>query len=236
MNITPQTIIGALVAQDYRTAPVFKNYGIDFCCKGNRTIAEACEKKRIALDPLIDTLNNAAQTVSASTPDFNAWPPDLLADYIEKKHHRYISSRTPEIIPFLNKLARVHGDLHPELIELDQLFNESAWDLAAHLKNEEQILFPYIRKMVESGRATAPFGTVQHPIEVMLYEHNNEGERFRKMAALTNNYTPPEGACNTYKATFSLLKEFEEDLHLHIHLENNILFPKALLLEQSLCN
>lgn len=90
--------------------------------------------------------------------------------------------------------------------------------------------------MVESGRATAPFGTVQHPIEVMLYEHNNEGERFRKMAALTNNYTPPEGACNTYKATFSLLKEFEEDLHLHIHLENNILFPKALLLEQSLCN
>ncbi len=236
MNITAQTIIGALVAQDYRTAPVFKNHGIDFCCNGNRTIAEACEKKHIAVAPLLDTLNNATHMVSASMPDFNTWPLDLLADYIEKKHHRYVSVRIAEITPFLNKLARVHGNQHPELIEVAQLFTESAGNLTAHIKKEEQVLFPYVRKMVEAGRTTASFGSVQHPIAVMLYEHDNEGARFRKIATLTNNYTPPEGACNTYKVTFALLQEFEEDLHLHIHLENNILFPKALLLEQDLCN
>ncbi len=161
-----------------------------------------------------------------------------MADYIEKKHHRYVENKIQEITPFLEKVARVHGDRHPELNEIRQLFDASAGELTAHMKKEEQILFPFIRKMVaaqnQNTTVQAPFGTVQNPIQMMMHEHENEGERFRKIAALTDNYTPPEDACNTYRVTFFLLKEFEEDLHLHIHLENNILFPKSIAIEASL--
>lgn len=149
-----------------------------------------------------------------------------------------METKIQEITPFLHKVVRVHGNLHPELIEIEQLFKESAGELTAHMKKEELILFPYIRKMVEAQRSgtqvQAPFGTVHNPIRMMMHEHDSEGERFRKIAALSNNYTPPADACNTYKVTYSLLKEFEEDLHLHIHLENNILFPKSIELENIL--
>lgn len=239
MNITEKNIIGELVAQDYRTASVFKSHGIDFCCNGNRTIADACEKKEIESSALIDKLQQVVQQRSDTTTDYKLWPLDLLADYIEKKHHRYVVQKTQEITPFLHKVARVHGERHPELLEIEQLFYGSAEELAAHMKKEEQILFPFIRKMVKMQNDNEPFtppmfGTVQNPIEMMLHEHEIEGERFRKIAELTQSYTPPADACNTYRVTFALLKEFEEDLHLHIHLENNILFPKAIKLEKSI--
>lgn len=240
MNITEKNIIGELVAQDYRTASVFKSHGIDFCCNGNRTIADACEKKKIESSLLIGKLQQVVQqNGNSATVDYKSWPLDLLADYIEKKHHRYVEQKTQEITPFLHKVARVHGDRHPELLEIEQLFNDSAGELAMHMKKEELILFPFIRKMVKAQNDNEPFslpafGTVQNPINMMHHEHDTEGERFRKIAALTQNYTPPVDACNTYRVTFSLLKEFEEDLHLHIHLENNILFPKSIELEQEL--
>jgi len=238
MNISKETIIGELVALDYRTAPVFKQSKIDFCCNGNRSIEEACNQKKINSDELIAKLITAtsAQQGSATT-DYNSWPLDLLADYIEKKHHRYVESRIQEITPFLDKVARVHGDRHPELIEVRDLFKESAGELTVHMKKEELVLFPFIRKMVNAERTGAPvqasFGTVQNPISMMMQEHETEGERFRKIAELTDQYNPPMDACNTYRVSFSLLKEFEEDLHLHIHLENNILFPKAIALEET---
>lgn len=233
MNITPQNIIGQLVADDYRTASVFKSYGIDFCCNGNRSIAEACETKNLETAKVVETLQQAVEQGQAETTDYRSWPLDLLADYVEKKHHRYVRTKIEEITPFLNKVARVHGDGHPELHEVQELFAQSAEELTMHMNKEEKILFPHIRKMIEAnGEAvTAPFGTVQNPINMMHHEHDTEGERFRKIAVLTNNYTPPADACNTYRVTFAMLKEFEEDLHLHIHLENNILFPKAIKME-----
>ncbi len=238
MNINSNQIIGELVAQDYRTASVFKNYGIDFCCKGNRTISEACTEKNLDAQQLVQTLEQISQAGANAATDYQSWPIDLLADYIEKKHHRYVDTKILEIKPFLNKIVKVHGDRHPELAEVEQLFNESAGELTAHMKKEEFILFPFIRKMVklkDSREPLAPphFGTVQNPIAMMHHDHDAEGERFRRIAALTGNYTPPADACNTYRVTFSLLKEFEEDLHLHIHLENNILFPKAIEMEKS---
>lgn len=140
---------------------------------------------------------------------------------------------------FLDKLCKVHGANHPELFEINEQFNASAGELAMHMKKEELILFPYIKKMVASKSNHQPegkpnFGTVQNPINMMMEEHNVEGERFRKIAHLSYNYNPPADACNTYRVAFSLLKEFEEDLHLHIHLENNILFPKSVTLEKEL--
>ncbi|MBX2966121.1 MAG: iron-sulfur cluster repair di-iron protein [Cyclobacteriaceae bacterium] len=238
MNITSETIVGELVAKDYRTASVFKSYGIDFCCNGNRSIAEACERKNIDHSALVEKLQQAIQQNGNEATDYNSWPLDLLADYIEKKHHRYVDAKIQEIKPFLHKVVKVHGGQHPELQEVEQLFNESAGELTAHMKKEEFILFPFIRKMVQLNDGHEPlpaphFGTVENPIAMMHHEHDVEGERFRKIAALTGSYTPPADACNTYRVTFSLLKEFEEDLHLHIHLENNILFPKAIEMEKS---
>ena len=241
MKIQENNIIGELVAQDYRVASVFKKYGIDFCCQGNRTIQDACEAKKIDASSVVTDLIEVNKATSESTIDYQSWPIDLMADYIEKKHHRYVEDKTQEIKPYLDKICRVHGDRHPELLEINELFNEAAGELAAHMKKEELILFPFVRKMAkvqqENGRLDAPhFGTVENPIQMMMHEHTTEGERFRKIETLSNNYTPPEDACNTYRVTFALLKEFEADLHLHIHLENNILFPKAIELEKHLKN
>ncbi|MBX2951873.1 MAG: iron-sulfur cluster repair di-iron protein [Leadbetterella sp.] len=238
MRITTDTIIGKLVADDYRTAPVFKRYGIDFCCNGNRTIADACPEAET--DQLLRDLEGATAEAGAAGMDYKSWPLDLLADYIEKKHHRYVDTRLVEISPFLEKIVRVHGGHHPELAEVEQLFKESAGELTVHMKKEEFMLFPYIRKMVNAQKegipVQAPFGSVQNPVQAMMHDHDGEGERFRRIAELTGHYTPPEDACNTYRVTLSLLKEFEEDLHLHIHLENNILFPGAVALEETLAS
>lgn len=230
--------IGQYVAEDFRTAAVFSKYGIDFCCKGNRTIEEVCEKNNIDTDELIGKLLEIQLSDSQQSIDYKSWPLDLLADYIEKKHHRYVEEKTPVLRQFLDKLCKVHGQRHPELLEITAHFIASSKELAAHMKKEELILFPFIKKMVKAqldGNAIqAPqFGTVENPIAMMKEEHENEGERFRQIAELSNNYTPPADACNTYKVTFAMLDEFEKDLHLHIHLENNILFPEAIKLEQS---
>ena len=237
MQITKDTIVGDLVAKDYRTATVFKQNGIDFCCNGNRTLEEVCKQKEMSVTNIIGELNQVSQQISASQTDFNSWPLDLLADYIEKKHHRYVEEKIQEIKPYLDKICKVHGEHHPELYEINQLFNDSAGELAMHMKKEELILFPAVRRMVKAQmQKTTPerpqFGSVNNPIKMMMHEHNNEGERFRKIEELSNKYNPPQDACNTYRVSFAMLKEFEDDLHLHIHLENNILFPKALELEK----
>ena len=232
-----QKEIGQYVADDFRTAAIFSKHKIDFCCNGNRTIEEACEKKGIDSNMLLDELNQVLDSKGGESIDYKSWPLDLLAEYIEKKHHRYVEEKTPVLRQFLDKLCKVHGERHPELFEVNKLFTASAGELASHLKKEELILFPFIKKMVaaklENGAVQSPqFGTVENPIAMMMEEHDNEGQRFRDIAELTNNYTPPADACNAYKVTYAMLDEFEKDLHLHIHLENNILFPEAIKLEQ----
>ena len=239
MNIKEDQIIGELVANDYRTASVFKKYNIDFCCQGNRTIIDACEAKEIDGKLVVADLNALVQSQEAGSIDYQSWPLDLLAEYIEKKHHRYVEEKTQEIKPYLEKICRVHGGRHPELLEINEHFNATAGELAMHMKKEELMVFPFIKKMVkakeEGTKVAAPnFESIQFPIQAMMDEHTNEGDRFRLIEALSDNYTPPADGCNTYRVTFALLKEFEQDLHLHIHLENNILFPKAIELEKEL--
>ena len=237
MEIIENTTIGEFVAKDYRTAAIFLKYGIDFCCKGHRTIEEVCTKKKINEIHLVEELNAVLDTKNDSGIDFNSWPLDLLVDYIEKTHHRYVEVKTPILLQFLDKLCTVHGSNHPELFEINELFKGCAGELAQHMKKEELILFPFIKKMIGatiSHENIEPpfFGTVNNPITMMMEEHDAEGERFRKIAELTNNYKTPEDACNTYRATYSILNDFEQDLHKHIHLESNILFPKAIALEK----
>lgn len=237
MTITKDQHVGELVAQDYKLAQIFKDHKIDFCCNGDRSLSDVCEKKNISTDSLIKELENAATQKGQESINFDAWPLDLLADYIEKTHHRYVEKQSVVLKAYLDKLCKVHGDRHPELHEIKTHFNDSAGELAAHMKKEELILFPFIKKMnaakdTQQEMPKASFETVENPIEMMMHDHDAEGERFRKIAELSNDYTPPEDACQTYRVTFSLLEEFENDLHKHIHLENNMLFPKAIALEK----
>lgn len=228
--------IGSMVAADFRTASVFKKFGIDFCCKGGRTIEEACAPKNIDVEKIYDELESIPQNGNGNI-DFTSWPLDLLADYVEKTHHRYVREKSPILQSFLEKLCKVHGDRHPELFEIKALFDESVQDLGDHMMKEDTILFPFVRELMKAKTSNiafeAPnFGTVENPINMMMHEHTAEGERFEKISALSNGYTPPSDGCNTYKVAFQMLEEFENDLHTHIHLENNILFPKTVKLER----
>jgi regulator of cell morphogenesis and NO signaling len=200
---------------------------------------EACNNKNIDSEKLLNEVKTILNATSDSSLDYQNWQIDLLANHIEAKHHSYIVYKTPELINFLNKLCSVHGNNHPELFQVREMFSASAGELAKHMKKEELILFPYVRQMVLSQQKneklkTPHFGTVTNPIQMMMTEHTTEGDRFRTMEEITNNYTVPSDGCTTYKVTYSMLKEFQDDLHLHIHLENNILFPKAILMEEEL--
>jgi regulator of cell morphogenesis and NO signaling len=239
MNITIEKTVGEIVAEDYRTANVFESFGIDFCCQGNKTISEVCENKGILKSILLLDLKASVQPQNQELSGYNTWSINLLIDYIEKRHHKYVEDKTPILKQYLGKICTVHGNKHPELFQIKELFNQSAGELATHMKKEELVLFPFIRKMMYAKEKNMPiespnFGTIQNPVQMMMQEHNTEGEIFKKIAELSGNYNPPIDACNTYKVTFALLKEFEKDLHLHIHLENNILFPKAVELEKIL--
>ena len=238
--LTKEKTIGEFVAEDFRAAQVFRKYKIDFCCKGDRTVEEACENKKYQAEDIYNELSNVANLQSGDI-DFNSWPLDLLADYVEKTHHRYVEENSTVLLQYLNKLCKVHGDRHPELFEITSIFTEISGELAAHMKKEELILFPFIKKMVnakQKGEAleTPRFGTVESPVAMMKHEHTVVGDLFVKIDDLTNNYQFPDDACGTYQVTYKMLEDFEKDLHTHIHLENNILFPKAIELEKTFQN
>ena len=239
MEINNQSIIGEIVAENYKTASVFKKHKIDFCCNGNRTIADASKKRQLNEEELINELQEAVAHKGNAEIDFKAFPLDLLADYIEKTHHRYVDSKIAEITPYVQRIANVHGNNHPELLEVERLFLESAGDLSAHLRKEELMLFFFFLQLVKaqmSGgkKPVTKMGDAKDYITLMEDDHTVEGDRFRTISDLTDNYNPPADACNTYRVTLSLLQEFEENLHRHIHLENNILFPKAIELTESI--
>lgn len=238
MKISDKKTINEIVAYDRRTAAIFETYGIDVSSKSDRTLTEICENRSIDLELLLETLRIIVFDKNNSH-DFNSWPVDLLAEYIEKKHHRYMEETIHEIQSFLNIIASIHRENHPELIEVKNLFNSAASDLNKHMEIEENILFPYIKKMVHSifqGKLPemAFFGKIINPTSALNQEHAMEIEYFRRISILNNNYNPPQDACALYKQTMELMKEFEEDLQVHIYLENNILFPKAIELENQI--
>ncbi|MPR31890.1 iron-sulfur cluster repair di-iron protein [Cytophagaceae bacterium SJW1-29] len=231
--------IGSIVAKNWRTASVFHQHNIDFCCKGNIPLTEACAAARLDADQITDEINAILEADAAPELDYAAWPLDRLAEYIETRHHGYVTAQMPELSAYLDKLCVVHGGRHPELLEIRELFAQSVGELTTHMKKEELMLFPFVKKMAKAQRenqevATPIYGTVQNPIAMMMHEHIDEGDRFAKIAELSDRYTVPADGCTTYRVAYNLLQEFEEDLHKHIHLENNILFPGAIALEKEL--
>lgn len=233
--------VAEIVTNDYRTAEIFRIYDIDFCCGGKISLAEACIPLKISSKNVIEKieqLDNDANDKAAGI-QYNEWSPSFLADYIQNTHHAFVKNSIPVIAAYLDKIVSVHGENHPELHKVQALFLASANELSEHMKREELVLFPYIKQMIEVKKDKRKyekpgFGSVLNPISQLISEHTNEGSRFWEIAALTNNYTVPKDACNTYMVTISKLNEFERDLHLHIHLENNILFPKIIEMENLL--
>jgi regulator of cell morphogenesis and NO signaling len=239
METLSNETVGSLVARNYKASAVFAKHGIDFCCGGGRTLADTCAAKSLDLEMVVGELEDALAQKQDGSMDFSAWPLDLLADYIVKTHHRYVAEKIPMLRMWLDKLSGVHGERHPELHQIREIFFRSAEELEGHMQKEELVLFPVIRQMAQAKQENKPmerphFGTVQNPVAMMEHEHETVGEWFKEIARISGNYTPPEDGCTTYRVGFATLKEFEEDLHKHIHLENNILFPKAIALEKEL--
>ncbi len=229
--------IGQMVAQDYRVAGVFRRYGIDFCCRGGRTLADVCAEKGLDLADVEQALSELQKEPAPRQLNAQDWKADFLADYIEQRHHTYVRKMLPEISAYAEKVAKVHGKHHPETLEIWKYWQALAAELASHLLKEERMLFPYIRQLANASASEAPappFGTVQNPVRMMEMEHENAGEMMRTIRTLSHDFSPPQDACMTYRVLYQLLEAFEADLHEHVHLENNILFGKAIALEDSI--
>lgn len=231
----PSRTIAEMVASDYRKAGVFNRFGIDFCCGGKKSLAQVCQEKNIDVDAVENALIQLdLKPASGIHWSFGEWSPAFLMDFIVNAHHAYVRAQLPKLLAFGEKVARTHGHAWPETIEIHRLVTEIDEELSAHMLKEEQVLFPALKKMFEAQKAIPmPFGSVENPIRMMESEHEDAGEAMRRIRRLSNDYAPPGGACNTFRVWYALLKEFEEDLHLHVHLENNILFPRAIALENS---
>ena len=231
--------IKEIVTQNFRAASVFEKYSLDFCCKGGRTITDACKEKNLDPSPIfteLQSLNNAADN---TVQRFNQWSPDFLVSYIIENHHAYIRQVIPSLLAHTRKVASVHGERHPEMIRTADIFAVVADEMMSHMHKEEQMLFPYIAALFNSLQDKAPvprspFGSVSNPIAMMEQEHDAAGSMMYEIRELTNSYALPDDACTTYRVTLQELKEFEHDLHQHVHLENNILFPKAAQMEEIL--
>ena len=237
MKITENNTVAEVVTYNIKTADIFKKHGIDFCCGGGISIRKSMRKETIFLSTELEQELSLVNNPVSNAYNYDNWKLDFLVDHIENIHHSYVEENTAIVLQYAAKVAKVHGHHYTEVVEINKLFIEVAQELAAHMKKEELILFPFIKQLVkadkEGVKVNQPhFGTVNNPIAMMEEEHENAGDIFKDIKKLSNNYTPPEGACNTFKALYAKLDEFEQDLHQHIHLENNILFPKAILLEK----
>lgn len=231
-NIEPdQTTVGELVAQNYHAAGIFRKYGVDFCCGGGVTVRKACETKGIEESELIDELCGIQKSTPTDAENFYAWKPDVLIEHIMDTHHNYVRSKTEEIGYYAAKVARVHGQNHPENREIWSLFVELTNELLTHLKEEEETVFPAIQALykgrLERKSTEQEEAIINESLGEMESDHEHAGSIMASIREKSNQYTPPEDACTTYRILYQNLKDFEEDLHKHVHLENNILFEQA---------
>ena len=231
--------LGQIAAKDLRKAQIFKKYGLDFCCGGKKTVKLACAEKGLDVTKIEQELQHADKMPSSRPLPYGDWSLDFLVDYIVNTHHSYVRKNLPDIRVYAEKVMRVHDNRHPELFRIWQLVEEVNAELTAHLVKEERVLFPYIKELIVAKNNSQPlhaahFGTVQNPINMMEMEHEMVGKNLAEIREISNNFTLPEDTCASYSLLYRMLDEFEDDLHLHIHLENNILFPKALEIEKEL--
>lgn len=240
MNLSTAKTVRELALEVPATTRVFEKLGIDYCCGGNKSLEEACGTASLEVQQVLASLESAATAEGNRRTDGN-WQAGPLADlcvHIIDTHHKYTRAEIARLGPLFEKVISVHGDKHHELIEVRENFQALAQELTTHMMKEEMILFPYIERMEEAfieGEPVlpAPFGTVDRPVAAMMKEHESAGSLLQNIRALTGGHQPPPGACVSYKTLYAALAEFERDLHQHIHLENNVLFPRAIEMERS---
>lgn len=229
MENLKDVLVGEIVTRDFRAAEIFKHSGIDFCCGGGQSLEEACKEKNLDLSYLEQELTNLEQSPADEAHNFKEWKLDFLCDYIENTHHKTVLRLLPQLVVYTRKIAEVHGAHHPELVTIADMFVEINAELLQHLRNEEDVLFPAIREILKSGSAEAKAVALTE-ITRMKGEHDFAGGAMDKINVLSGGYIVPADGCSTYEVAYKLLEQFEDDLHVHVHLENNILYPKALSL------
>jgi regulator of cell morphogenesis and NO signaling len=227
--------IGSIVSKNFKTAEVFRKYNIDYCCGGKVSLESVCNKNSIDIDLITKELDGVNSSFDYNQP-YDEWTLSKLVDHIVNSHHQYVRNSIPILFELTAKVAGVHGARHPILQEVKIFFEQLANELTSHMYKEEEILFPFVKQLDEAFNKEDSleqpfFKSVQNPIHMMEEEHEVAGELLAKIRQLTNAYTPPADACTSYNVLFAKLEEFEKDLHTHIHLENNILFPKAAKME-----
>jgi regulator of cell morphogenesis and NO signaling len=235
MATTTQTVRD-IATENPTAVRVFEQYGIDYCCGGRVPLAEACANKGLNVDDVIASLEAASTPSTPGEKDWAKEPLASLAAYIVNTHHAYVTREMPRLNELAAKVVSRHGDTREELPAIQSKLAELGEELIAHQGKEEVVLFPYISKFERyaSGDGAKPrscFGTIDHPITMMTRDHDYAGTLMAEIRALSQSYTPPAGACPTFRAFYAGLNEFEKDLHQHIHLENNILFHRAIELE-----
>lgn len=237
--------LAQIVNSNHRAANVFEKYHLDFCCKGKRTLEQACTESEIKVEEVLSELGKTEQSNSSSIPiNYNSMSLAQLIDYIIATHHSFVKKEMPVILGYLERVATKHGDRHPEMKKVLELFAAVKEEMEHHMQKEELVLFPRIkeieRQLAEGKEIVINSTYLLSPINMMEQEHDHAGTMLAEIRELTLNYNPPIDACTTYRLSHATLEAFEQDLHQHVHLENNILFPRALLLfgmpDQSLLN
>jgi regulator of cell morphogenesis and NO signaling len=237
MSAIAEKTVRELALESSSATRVFERLGIDYCCGGNKPLDEVCQAANLSLEQVQRELDRAKQeSQKGAARDWQREPLSELIAHINATHHKFVRTEIARISPLLEKVCGVHGKNHPELLHMQALFCGLSQELTTHMMKEEMVLFPYISRMEESvlqgePLLPAPFGTVANPVTMMEHEHDAAGNALRAMRKASNDYVAPEGACASYQALYRAFVEFEADLHQHIHLENNILFPRALTME-----
>jgi regulator of cell morphogenesis and NO signaling len=238
MNLDATRTVRDLATTIPNATRIFERLGIDYCCGGNKPLQDACRLANIPVDDVLRSLKDENAVDRDGTPpdDFKSAPLTELVAHILATHHGYVKQEIPRLKQLLFKVVGVHCASHPELAAVQRTFHGLAGELLSHMMKEEMVLFPYIEKLERAANEgkpapVAPFGSISNPVRMMELEHESAGAGFTQIRALTSAYTPPETACFSYKTLYSALRDFEADLHQHVHLENNILFPRAIALE-----
>lgn len=239
MTVAIEKTVRELALENPSATRVFEKLGIDYCCGGNQPLEEACRRANLSVDQVLEALKVAEEATLAAQDvrDWQTEPIAALITHIQRTHHAYTREEIARLGPLFDKVCSVHGTNHPELLQIRETFQALAQELSTHLMKEEMILFPYILRMEASAAGNepptrAPFGSVQNPVSMMEHEHDSAGNALRAMNKASNGYSAPANACVSYQTLYKALASFEADLHRHIHLENNILFPRAVAMER----
>jgi len=219
--------LSQIVTENFLAAPVFEKYGLDYCCKGKRQLQKVCTENGISAEGLISELGQAMAS-DVPSREFNNMSLTELAEYIVRVHHTYVKIQMPQILGYIQRVATKHGDSFPYMREVYTLFFELKEEMDQHMIKEEKILFPRIKLLELQAAGDQQRTFIQSPVEVMEAEHDHAGTTMERIRKLTSDYTAPQQACTTFRLALDSLEAFEKDLHLHVHLENNILFPRAL--------